>query len=508
MKRILVIFFMFLSMSKFLFAQFPYYGIKGAIENYHSTAPSSLIVQVESETYKGFAYVHSDKFHNYYCKHVAHKQLHGLKYVKKCYRDIKNNRVFSIHDTDFTVKYEGIQYYQFDSMKLNKQVINDSKNGLEYFICKYFDSTGVINSCNNGEYYSIIKVLFDSNIQTGIDCVWDFLRIQDKRFYQTSCNGITSFKIPEEYRNKSNKKSEDNKQKRVFVSNKNLKKQIQVRQDTEESVTFIVNHLEYKLKKVNGGTFIMGFPLHILDTFDTHYYKDIFLEDCHAMKRVEKWTKPAHDVSISDYYIGETEVTQALWQAVMGYNNSCIKGDSLPIEKVSWRECQKFIRKLNKLTNLQFALPTETQWEYAARGGGKSKGFFYAGSDSINEVAWYEQNSNHTSHAVKSKQANEIGLYDMSGNVGEWCRDVWYRYKYTLLPQTNIFNKQGKRWVKVLRGGSYNRSDAYLVYSRWAGKKNLKYYDIGFRFVLNLSNLPTMKYTIKTKMYMKHVIPF
>ncbi len=136
--------------------------------------------------------------------------------------------------------------------------------------------------------------------------------------------------------------------------------------------------------------------------------------------------KPTHKVTLSDYYIGQTEVTQALWQAVMGNNPSYHKGNNTyPVENVNWNDAQTFISKLNNITGISFRLPTEAEWEFAARGGTKSKGYKYSGSNNINYVAWYEDNSGYKTHPVATKAPNELGIYDMSGNVGEWCQD-WY----------------------------------------------------------------------------------
>ena len=171
-----------------------------------------------------------------------------------------------------------------------------------------------------------------------------------------------------------------------------------------ETITF--NGVSFNMVRVEGGTFTMGATS---EQGSDAYNKEM----------------PAHQVTLSTYSIGETEVTQALWKAVMGKKPSNWKGDNLPVEKVSWDDCQKFITKLNKLTGRRFRLPTEAEWEYAARGGSKSRGYKYSGSNNIGDVAWYTSNASSQTHPVKTKQANELGLYDMSGNVWEWCQD-WY----------------------------------------------------------------------------------
>lgn len=162
--------------------------------------------------------------------------------------------------------------------------------------------------------------------------------------------------------------------------------------------------------KVNGGTFEMGAAKN-----QKVYAKEI--------------ESPVHKVSLSDYYIAETEVTQDLWIAVMGDNPSFFKKDNHPVEQVSWDDCVAFIEKLNQITGEKFRLPTEAEWEYAARGGHKSNGYVYAGSNDLDEVAWTEHNSNGSTHKVKTKKPNELGLYDMNGNVWEWCFDWYEPYK-------------------------------------------------------------------------------
>lgn len=195
--------------------------------------------------------------------------------------------------------------------------------------------------------------------------------------------------------------------------------------------TFTVNGVQFTMVAVEGGTFTMGATSE---------------QDSDA----EEDEKPAHKVTLSDYYIGQTEVTQALWKAVMGSNPSNHKGDNFPVECVSWNDCQEFIQKLNQLTGKQFRLPTEAEWEYAARGGRKSRGYKYAGGILIASVAWYYDNSGGT-HPVATKQANELGVYDMSGNVWEWCSDWYGDYQ-----SSSQSDPQGPSsgFCRVLRGGS------------------------------------------------------
>ena len=163
--------------------------------------------------------------------------------------------------------------------------------------------------------------------------------------------------------------------------------------------------------------------------------------------------KPIHRVTLTNnYYIGKYEVTQALWQAVMGSNPSCFKGDDLPVERVSWNDCQDFISKLNAMTGKRFRLPTEAEWEYAARGGKKSRGYQYSGSNTLGDVAWYGDNSGSKTHAVGTKQPNELGIYDMAANVEEWCQD---RYgSYSSSPQTNPTGAASGS-NRVIRGGDW-----------------------------------------------------
>ena len=222
-----------------------------------------------------------------------------------------------------------------------------------------------------------------------------------------------------------------------------------------EKLTFTINGVSFDMVLVKAGTFTMGATPEMEDPLDDE--------------------KPVHQVTLTnDYYIGKTEVTQALWKAVMGKravepsflgklfgaevtykddNPSDFKGDNKPVEQVSWDDCQIFVRKLNAATGKNFRLPTEAEWEFAARGGNKSKNFKYSGSDNIDDVAWYVANSGDTTQDVATKRPNELGVYDMSGNVWEWCSD-WHG-DYSSSAQTNPTGaKSGS--CRVFRGGSWS----------------------------------------------------
>lgn len=174
--------------------------------------------------------------------------------------------------------------------------------------------------------------------------------------------------------------------------------------------------------------------------------------------------KPVHKITLSSFKVSKYEVTQAQWKVVMGNNPSKFKDcDNCPVEQVSWNDIQSFLKKINQLTGKNYRLLTEAEWEYAARGGNKSKGYKYAGSNSLGSVAWYDGNSGKKTHPVGQKQPNELGLYDMSGNVGEWCQD-WYDSEYYSKSKnlTNPVNKN-KFTYKALRGGSWLFDDSYLL---------------------------------------------
>ena len=191
--------------------------------------------------------------------------------------------------------------------------------------------------------------------------------------------------------------------------------------------------------------------------------------------------KPAHRVTVSSFSIGKYEVTQEEWQTVMGSNPSSFKGAKRPVENVSWNDCQEFIRKLNQLTGMWFRLPTEAEWEYAARGGNKSLGYKYTGSNNYGNVAWYDDNSNRQTHDVGQKQPNELGLYDMSGNVWEWCQDWYDGNYYSSSPQTNPMGPYSGL-DRVRRGGSWFNSARYCRVSlRYINNPSSRYNHLGLR---------------------------
>ena len=221
----------------------------------------------------------------------------------------------------------------------------------------------------------------------------------------------------------------------------------------------------FEMVYVKGGTFTMG-------------------ATAEQGSDAESDEKPTHSVTLSDYYIGKYEVTQAQWTAIMGSNPSKWKGDNLPVENVSWNDIQEFIAKLNAQTGKRFRLPTEAEWEYAARGGNQSKGYKYSGSNNISEVAWYyTNNSNSKTHPVGQKAPNELGIYDMSGNVWEWCQDWYSSSAYTSSSQTNPTGPSSGSY-RVLRGGSWcNGAGSCSVSIRNYGIPGIRRNFYGFRLV-------------------------
>ncbi|MGN1213795.1 MAG: formylglycine-generating enzyme family protein, partial [Bacteroidaceae bacterium] len=227
---------------------------------------------------------------------------------------------------------------------------------------------------------------------------------------------------------------------------------------------FVVNGVEFYMIPVEGGTFTMGAT---------------------SEQKTNSDAKPAHQVSLSNYYIGETEVTQALWLAVMENNPSRFTEPNNPVESVSWNDCQEFINKINILTGKNFRLPTEAEWEYAARGGNKSMGYQFSGSNIIDDVALYANNSFNSTQPVKTKQSNELGIYDMSGNVREWCQDIYNQKYYRNSPRENPVGPD-LGINHVCRGGGWysNAKDCRTVIR---SKATSEFYigDLGLRLALS-----------------------
>lgn len=241
----------------------------------------------------------------------------------------------------------------------------------------------------------------------------------------------------------------------------------------ERFETITVGNVSFKMVYVEGGTFMMG-------------ANEAESDECDSDEL------PAHRVTLSSFMIGETEVTEGLWKAVMGNSPLPYDGDDHPVKKVSWDDCQLFIDSLNKLTGHTFSLPTEAQWEFAARGGNRSSNFKFAGSDDLDQVGWYSANAwdkgkgdpDFGSHAVGMKLPNELGLYDMSGNVWEWCQDSYSTY--TDSAQTDPSGPEGDMYsYRVNRGGSW---DYIATSSRTPNRRNrtpdFRNFNLGLRLAM------------------------
>ncbi|MCF6147024.1 MAG: formylglycine-generating enzyme family protein [Candidatus Kuenenia sp.] len=208
---------------------------------------------------------------------------------------------------------------------------------------------------------------------------------------------------------------------------------------------------------------------------------------CFEMGNNEIDAKPVHEVCVNDFYIGKFEVTQEQWTKIMGKNPSDFnKGDNYPVEQVSWRDVQKFIKKLNQNTSLKYRLPTEAEWEYAARSGGKNER--YGGTDEkdmIGNYAWHSGNSREQTHPVGQKKPNGLGIYDMSGNVWEWCSD-YYNYDYYEKSPRDNPQGPGRGPARVLRGCSWADSTRVLhVSKRRYYPPTYKYNNLGFRLAMS-----------------------
>ncbi|MDR3329043.1 MAG: formylglycine-generating enzyme family protein [Prevotellaceae bacterium] len=225
---------------------------------------------------------------------------------------------------------------------------------------------------------------------------------------------------------------------------------------------------EPEMVQVEGGTFLMGCTIELGS-------------DCLSDEN------PAHSVALSSFKISKHEVTQAQWLAVMGSwphaapSPTYGTGDRYPAYNVSWEDAQQFIAKLNQLTGKSYRLPTEAEWEYAARGGAKSYRYRYSGSNTVGDVAWHSDNAGRATHAVGAKQPNELGIYDMSGNVWEWCSDKFGSYSgYEQVDPTG----PTRGFNRVLRGGGWNNTAPACRATHRSYSPGHHYHNIGFRVVL------------------------
>ena len=243
----------------------------------------------------------------------------------------------------------------------------------------------------------------------------------------------------------------------VFVFSKGKVKE-------DGSCAFSVGDASFTMRKVDGGSFIMGASEYDYES--------------------KPWEKPAHQVTLDGYYIGETEVTQKLWKEVMGYNPSRFVGDNYPVESVSWNDCVDFCQRLSQRTGRRFRLPTEAEWEYAARGGNLSKGYKFSGSNFIEDVAWSLEVSDSVSHPVRQKQPNELGLYDMTGNAGEMCSDLYARY--TGVSEYNPKGPATSEKGHIRRGGGWlNRANSSRISYRYYTPFGLSNDFLGFRLAMD-----------------------
>ena len=248
----------------------------------------------------------------------------------------------------------------------------------------------------------------------------------------------------------------------LFVlSCQNTPKETFIIEPAAKPETFTIDSVTFTMLGIEGGTFTMGAAMETPETYPDEL--------------------PAHKVTLSSFMLGETEVTQALWEAVMDYNPSCFQYPDFPVDNVSWEECQDFISRLNELTHKHFRLPTEAEWEYACRGGNTNHHTRFCGSDTLDIVGWNKGNCKEP-HPVRRLQPSLLGLYDMSGNVWEWCSDYYAPY-----PEGNVVNPQGPAEgnYHVCRGGCWSGGEkgcSPSIRSRLSigGKRNV----IGFRLAL------------------------
>ncbi|WP_428200245.1 formylglycine-generating enzyme family protein [Aliivibrio salmonicida] len=227
----------------------------------------------------------------------------------------------------------------------------------------------------------------------------------------------------------------------------------------------ISQKIDQDMVRVEGGEFLMG-------------------SDSNQANKAEK---PVHLVSINSFSISKFEVTQELFESVMGSSLSYFQSPDIPVNNLSWQQANFFIEKLNEMTRETYRLPTEAEWEYAARGGKLSEGYIYSGSNNIDDVAWYSKNAKNQAHPVGMKQPNELGLYDMTGNVGEFVSDAYNDNFYRYSPQDNPTNAREEASGlahKSVRGSSFSYdADESENYRRDFASQSIIMSDMGLRLV-------------------------
>ena len=245
----------------------------------------------------------------------------------------------------------------------------------------------------------------------------------------------------------------------VIADRKELSDNKKFSKSSDSSVEFHVGDVKFEMIHVEGGMFIMGATPEQGNDASEH-------------------EKPAHKVKVRSFFLCKTLVTQKLWTAIMEYNPSRFKGDLRPVTNVTYKECLTFITNLNKRTGKQFRLPTEEEWEYAAKDGNREDRFKYSGGNKIDEIAWYDGNAEKVTHDVATKKANRLGLYDMSGNVWEWCSSNYGEY------EVNKTKNEDKN-KKVTRGGCATSMDKGCRTSRrYKCNQNYKSNYLGFRLAI------------------------
>ena len=298
------------------------------------------------------------------------------------------------------------------------------------------------------------------------ECEHDsFAHVEEQNTQQMSSDSIEL--KPQQVIRNNNAHAENQKRKHEVekhIERENVQKTLE--EESSDSIYTQIHSIEIEMVYVQGGIFIMG--------CDTSKYSAYF--------------DHSHQVTLSSFYIGKYPVTQGQWVTVMGSNPSHFKkGDSYPVESVTWDDTQIFIRRLNELTGKNYRLPTESEWEYAARGGNRSKGYAFSGSNNIDEVAWYNRNSDinnkgKSTQPVGKKLPNELGIYDMSGNVNEWCND-WLHF-YTRDAKVNPQGPSSpdpRIGSRVLRGGNYFFPYYIYLWFRYSSNTGFPRSTIGFR---------------------------